>query len=262
MIAGPTLGDWIFSGGTESILPYRIFFSASAACTLAAGVVMALVELPTTPSPTKEPPRQTALSDEPRPSQIRVILAHWPGAILLIGAAFSMVFALQTCFLERLAETSGFMNVKVFFLTYGLTAIVLRIICRRVPERLGRSRTLVGGMLLLGVGILGLVGVRTEWQLVLPALLMGAGHCFIFPSMVDLAAERLPPEHRGTGTSLILGAGDLGLLTGLIVLGKVIDNLGFDAALYALATIVLATAVLFAFSRRELFFRRRGSQSP
>ncbi|MHC4093069.1 MAG: MFS transporter, partial [Planctomycetota bacterium] len=196
-------------------------------------------------------------------SLVRVILNHWPGTILLVGMAFSAVFTLQITFLERLAEARGFLNIKVFFLTYCPTAIVLRLLCRRVPERVGRTRTLLGGMLLQGCGILCLVGIDTEWRLVLPALLMGAGHCFIFPSMVDLAAERLPPEHRGTGTSLILGAGDLGLLTGLIVLGNVINRLGFDVALYALATTVLATAVLFAFTRLDDVLRRQSRlESP
>jgi len=189
-----------------------------------------------------------------------VILTHWPGAILLVGIAFCMVLSWQLTFLERLAEARGFMNIKMFFLTYGPTAILLRIVCRRVPERLGRSRTLVGGLLLQGIGVLCLVGIRTEWQLILPALLMGAGHCFVFPSMVDLSAERLPPEYRGTGTSLILGAGDLGLLTGLIVLGEMIDRFGFDTALFLLAATVLATTVLFIFSRRDQVFGHRSHQ--
>ena len=120
-----------------------------------------------------------------------------------------------------------------------------------------RSRTLVGGLMLQGIGVLGLVGIDTQWQLVLPALLMGAGHCFIFPSMVDLGAESLPPEHRGTGTSTVLGAGDLGILIGLIVLGRVIERVGYDAALQGLAATVLITAILFAISRRKHVFGRR-----
>ena len=257
MIIGPTLGDWIFSGAGESILPYRIFFSTSAACSLLAGIAMTLINLPAACSPRQARPSDASAPSQPGPSQTRVILTHWPGAILLVGVAFCMVLSWQLTFLERLAEARGFMNIKVFFLTYGPTAILLRIVCRRVPERLGRTRTLVGGLLLQGVGVLCLVAIHTEWQLILPALLMGAGHCFVFPSMVDLSAERLPPEYRGTGTSLILGAGDLGLLAGLIVLGEVIDRLGYDAALFLLAATVLTTAVLFAITRRHVVFARR-----
>ena len=87
---------------------------------------------------------------------------------------------------------------------------------------------------------------------------MGAGHCFVFPSMVDLAAERLPLEHRGTGTALILGAGDVGMLIGFVGLGEVIDAHGFNAALMVLAATVLAGAAVVTVARREdVFFRNR-----
>ena len=86
---------------------------------------------------------------------------------------------------------------------------------------------------------------------------MGAGHSFVFPSMVDLAAERLPAERRGLGTSLILGAGDLGMLIGFMSLGEVFDRFGFDAGLVALAAVVLGATIVFAATRREAL-RRRG----
>jgi MFS family permease len=286
MIVGPTLGDWIFSASTDVITPYRIFFSASAVCSLLAGGVIQFLGPPTAgsgrdqttaatslsasagfKSPRRTSPRGTDLEQcHPSPcqggkeggaSQLRLIIEHWPGVVLLVGVVFSMVFCLQTSFLERLAEARGFKDIKVFFLVYGPTAMSLRVICRRVPERLGRSRTLFGGLVLLGTGLVFLTGVTSQWELAVPALLMGAGHCFIFPSMVDLAAERLPFEHRGTGTALILGAGDLGMLIGYGVLGELIDARGFDAGLLALAAAVLSGAGIFAFVRRRVVFSRR-----
>ncbi|MCP4246140.1 MAG: MFS transporter [bacterium] len=260
MILGPTVGDWIFSGSEPTILTFRVFFTLSAACSLSAGLIIWFIDLPEASGPTAERAGALTSPTVPRPSQIRLILAHWPGTILLVALSFSAVFSLQSIYLERLAEARGFENIKLFFLTYGPTAMVLRIIYRRLPQRLGRTRTLVGGLTLQGIGVLCLVGIDEQWQLVLPALLMGAGHCFIFPSMVDLGAESLPPEYRGTGTSTVLGAGDLGILIGLIVLGRVIERVSYDAALQGLAATVLVTAVLFATSRRKHIFGWR-SQS-
>lgn len=319
MIIGPTLGDLIFSGSTDTIMPYRIFFSGSAVCSLLAGGVILLpvrqafsaprrISRPNGPaswldrsvaqesgesiphriqagepatyeggernqSPTPgghepgtgEPQASTcadvraisAACDIPQPSQIRVILDHWPGVVLLVGVVFSMVFCLQSSFLERLAEARGFKDIKIFFMVYGPTAITLRVLCRRVPERFGRSRTLFGGLLLLAAGLLCLTGIESQWQLVLPGVLMGAGHSFVFPSMVDLAAERLPFEHRGTGTALILGAGDLGMLIGYVGLGELIDTFDFDAAIIALAATVLVGAAVFGLVRRDAMLRRR-----
>ena len=46
MLVGPTLGDWVFSGDNTSIVPFRVFFTASAGCALAAALAMLIVKLP------------------------------------------------------------------------------------------------------------------------------------------------------------------------------------------------------------------------
>ena len=261
MIVGPALGDFIFSGDTEVITPYRLFFTCSALCSLAsAAIVACLPSLQGRAGSWESGGRSPAAAE--RVSVLRIIVRHWPGMILLVGLAFAMVFCLQQMFLERLAEARGFRDIKVFFLTYAPTAMLLRVVFRRVPERLGRTRTLVGGLLLLSAGLFCLIGIDTQWRLILPGLLMGAGHCFIFPSMVDLAAERLPPERRGMGTSLILGAGDLGLLIGFVLLGEVFDRFGFDTGLVALAVLVLASTAVFAVSRRGALLNRAKPAGP
>lgn len=261
MIIGPTLGDSIFAGETDVITPYRIFFTVSAVCALASGIVIFLApSLRRTCSPMSRP--QSGPSAD-RVGVVRLLLDNWPGAILLVGLAFSMVFSLQQMFLERLAEARGFKDIKLFFLAYAPTAISLRILGRRVPELFGRTRTLVGGLTLWGLGILLLVGIKRQVGLIPAGLVMGAGHCFIFPSMVDLAAEKMPPERRGMGTSIILGAGDLGLLLGYVTLGSLFGAYGFDTGLKLLASFVLGSTVIFAITRRRhLLPGGRSLESP
>lgn len=256
MMVGPTLGDWIFSEDVNSLAPYRLFFGGAALSSFIAGGIMFRIKMPT---PDVPPARGIAISPA-RPtdtvSSLAIVRSHWPGAILLVGVIFSLVFCLISVFLERLAEERGFRDIKVFFLVYCPTAITLRLAFRRIPEQLGRTRTVVGGLVLQAVGVFSLVGIATQWQLVLPAVVMGAGHCFVFPSMVDLAAGRLPHEHRGMGTSLILGAGDLGNVIGFFVMGEMISRVGFDTCLTALAITILMGAAFFAYCRRSAVFRR------
>lgn len=251
MIIGPAVGDLIFSNSTPSIVPYSIFFSASACCSFLAGLIVLFISLPTD--------RTRVLSNAARPvrsvgSQLAVIRRHWPGMILLIGIIFALAFCIQSMYLERLAEARGFKDIKLFFFCYCPTAMFLRLYFRRLPQQIGRTRTVLLGLGLLACGQLLLVGIASQSGLVLPGILMGAGHCFIFPSMVDLGADRLPPEDRGTGTALILGAGDIGMLIGYGVLGELIDTVGFDGMLKILAGTVLVSAVLFAVARRRDVF--------
>ena len=245
---GPLLGDAIFKiGGTDTIMPYEAFFGITALCSLAACAVMMLMTLPAACGPGFGQSAAVSPGDGPKPlSTIQVILRHWPGPILLVSAVFSMVACLNQMYLERLADAAGFRNIKVFYLVYCPTAIAMRLLFRRLPEILGRRGTLLMGMSLHTVGLLALLGVKAESHLILPALLMGSGHCFIFPSMVDLAADRLPPQYRGTGTALAFAAGDLGQLVGFVCLGQVIAAFGYDAAILVMAAAVAFGAVVFA----------------
>ncbi len=257
---GPTAGDFIFAGTAESITPFRIFFFASAACSLLSGVIVLKLSMRSeSQGAAGFSLRDAANSDElgdpvhlelaRRPSQRTLVLQYWPGLVLLVGLVFAMVFCVQSMFLERLAETRGFHDIKLFYLVYSPTAITLRLIFRRLPQQIGRSPTMVLGMMLMAAGLCCLLGIESQWRLIPPGILMGAGHCFIFPSMVDLAAGRFPAEHRGTGTSLILGAGDVGMLIGFGALGELIDAFGFDTALLTLAGLLLVSAGAFALQR-------------
>ncbi len=293
MLVGPALGDLIFRSGVDSITPYRIFFLVSGGCSILSGLIAATVPMHTDAAARNANPgagldeRDTRRESSHRlsegsgrvpnargagiasagrvktPSQLQVIRAHWPGMVLLIGVSFSMVFTVQSMFLERFAEARGFEEIKTFFYVYCPTAITLRVIFRRVPQRFGRTRTILLGCGLMSIGLVVLTRVTSEMGLVLPGVLMGAGHCFIFPSMVDLSASRLPPEYRGTGTALILGAGDVGMLIGFTVLGEVISIFGYTAALFGLAgMLVVVAAALMVARRTEVFGSRTPRTSP
>jgi predicted MFS family arabinose efflux permease len=82
--------------------------------------------------------------------------------------------------------------------------------------------------------------------------------------MVDLAAEKLPPEHRGMGTSLILGAGDIGFLSGNVVWGQWIEVRGYDETLFVVAGCSFAVALIYGWSQRSIVLRWRtpGTEPP
>lgn len=256
MIVGPMLGDWIFSDDVDSLAPYRLFFTGAAASSLIAGGFMFFIKSPSGSQPLPQTDQTSPSRQADTVPALQIIRSYWPGAILLVGVVFSLVFCLISIFIERLAEERGFRDIKVFFLVYCPTAIILRLAFRRIPEQLGRTRTVVGGLILQAIGVFSLIGISTQWQLVLPGIVMGAGHCFVFPSMIDLAAGRLPHEYRGVGTSLILGAGDLGNVIGFFVMGETISRFGFDTCLAALAITILFGAAFFAYCRRSAVFRR------
>lgn len=254
---GPTMGDLIFADKTGNVAAYRLFFGISAACALISGMLSQADRL-LAGNDAPVPVRGTSVATRSARSAYSAVLRHWPGMVMLISVVFSMVFCVQMLFLERLADARGFGDVKVFFLSYSPTAIGLRIAFRRLPDRLGCGATMMLGMGLLGAGLLLLMGVDSPMGLLAPGLLMGAGHCFVFPSMVELAAARFPAEARGVGTSVILGAGDVGMLLGFATIGELIRAAGYSATLAILAGLVAASIAAFVISTRSVAATRAG----
>jgi DHA1 family multidrug resistance protein-like MFS transporter len=181
---------------------------------------------------------------------------YWPGMILLVSLVFTTILTVHMTFLERYAHFRGFENIRWFFLIYAPTAIILRVVFRRVPERYGRRRLCVFGLATMGVGLLLLIPVQAEWHLIFPAFLLGVGHTFIFPSMVDLAADALPEEHRGVGTSLVLGAGDIGFLVGSITWGHLIEFGSYQTTFIAGSLLAFTCAAAYYWTQRQKIFER------
>jgi len=201
-------------------------------------------------------------SHEGGPTFFALIRRHWPGSILLIGLVFSSALTIHMSFLERYAHFRGFDEIRWFFLVYSPTAITVRILCRRFPERFGRGRMCVLGMSEMAMGLLCFMFVREQWHLVVPAFVMGVGHAFVFPSMVDLAAETMPLEHRGVGTSLALGAGDVGVLFGGVAWGQLIERAGWKPTFITIAVLMWSVAGFYAWRHRGAVLNVRDERVP
>lgn len=271
MVIGPLLGDIVFQRDPSDPATYQLFFTLSAAMYVVGCAIMLPMEDVCSSSKRGLPGDAGSGADEvepsvmaapgqakpKRPSQFRLLLDNWPGVILVVGVVFGLAFSFQSSFLERLAEARGFYKIQGFFLVYAPSAILLRLVFRRLPHQIGRTRTLILGLGLMAVGQWALSSAESQWDLALPGFLMGAGHCFIFPSMVDLAAERFPVTNRGTGTAVILGCGDVGMLIGFAALGTSIEMFEYQTTLRMLAGTMIVSAVLMAWSRRSVVFGRR-----
>lgn len=237
MAVGPLLGDAIFTAGTDELRFYWYFFGTSAAVWAMAGLLAGIVGS----VPTEEPQ-----PEQPPVSSLRTIKAHWPGMVLAMGLVFGMISAFNSGFLERLAQQRGFEEISFFFLAYSPTGIVIRVVFRRLPQIVGRRRLLMTGVFLMAGGLLTVIPVDTAVGLIVPGVIMGAGHAMVFPSLVDLCAGKLPAANRGVGTALALGSIDLGTVVSFVGFGQLIAWQGFTVMLVALSLICAVTATLFA----------------
>jgi predicted MFS family arabinose efflux permease len=161
---------------------------------------------------------------------------HWPGPILLVNISFGVCmtapFVFVASFIDQVpVEIPGISVIGLFFWCYAGLAIGIRLLLRRLPDRIGSGRVLAVGALAMALGMTSycLVDSLHPWRIVVPALMCGAGHGLMFHTMTSLTLHSFPIEVRGTGSALGLMMLDLGLLGGAPVLGLIGEHFGYSA---------------------------------
>ena len=242
MMTGTVLGDLLFAA-FDGAARYAVLFGASAACS----TVYLFMTLYLTRGERHARPTEHT-------SAVRLLIRHWPGNVTLVGMAMGLGFAVTTVFLTRFATDRGLTGIGPFFVGYAISAFTFRILTRRWSAWVGRHRMIQFGLAGQFVGLCALPLVTQGWQLVPPAISFGFGHALLFPAVVSLGTETFPLPNRGTGSTLILGFFDFGMLVTAPLLGGVIDGVdhlggdGFPPMFLTAAALVLGVGLLYSFT--------------
>lgn len=154
-----------------------------------------------------------------RPAIWRLIAQYHPGPVLLVGLAMGIGLSLPGNFLRPYAAEFHVPRIGLFFGVYAPTAILTRVLTRRLPERFGPEPMLLLGLTTVIGALLLLLLVRSQWQLIVPGMAFGVGHALLFPAVVAIGTRRFPVEHRGLGTIIMLATWDAGQLIGAPLVG-------------------------------------------
>ena len=251
MLTGPLTGDLILSEATRSRGEFTFVFLLAGGTTALAGILLAIIGWMARPSRAAKPPSR-ADRGSGLLSFVRDCRAHWPGTVLFVnfvfGACMTVPFGFLADYIDTVPRTvDGPSAVGVFFLGYGGWALPLRILTRRIPDRLGRRRFLILGLVFEGAGMLAFLFTdpASPWSLLLPGVICGTGHTFIFPTMTSLALDRFPHEVRGSGTALTLMAMDAGTIGLAPVLGMVAAQRGYEDVFVWVGTLCFLAAVIY-----------------
>ena len=178
---------------------------------------------------------------------------YWPGSILLVDFAFGVCmtapFVFVASFIDRESlDMPGVSVIGLFFLFYAGIAIIVRLLSRRLPDRIGSAKVLLGGVLLMSVGMFcfSMVHQGNPWLISIPALLTGAGHSLMFHTMTSLTLQPFPVAVRGTGSAIALMMLDLGTFLGAPVLGFVGEAYGFSILFATIGGFNLFSGIVYA----------------
>ncbi len=208
---GPTLGDFFLAGDEITRLQLvRLFLAATTLSLVALGFLLL----------TADPPRRPQRRHVPFAAVLR---RYHPGLILLVGAAMGLVLGLPNTFLNAYANELGIARIKVFFLVYAATALVVRIRFRQLADRWGVRPAILWGLGCAVVSMLSYLLVRSQWSLAIPAVFAGAAHALLFPAVVAGGNTSFPARYRGISTTLMLAMFDIGNLVGQPAMGGVVE---------------------------------------
>ncbi len=201
---GGLLGDFILAHGT-----YRDLFLAST-------IIAALALFASLPL--KEPARPRGAAGRGFFGALRQgdLVPIW-----VVGSAFAMGLAGAYTFVKTLVESEHVGTVGLFFSTYAIAAIVLRVGFGWLPDRVGPKRALMPAIFAIAISLALLAIARDDLTMGVAGAFAGLGHGFAFPILSALVVHRAHPSDRGSAVALFTAIFDAGILIGSPLLGLV-----------------------------------------
>lgn len=132
----------------------------------------------------------------------------------------------------------------------SLSTGLLQRVSGRLADNLHKHRLILVGGLISAVTLLGLPNLRTLLSLSIASVAFGVGHAFASPSLAAMAASRGKTYGSGRIMGLFNIAFSLGMTTGPVLVGMLLDHTGKGIPFYFLSVMLLLAAYPF-FSLKE-----------
>ena len=165
-------------------------------------------------------------------------------------------------FVAPFAETMDLSYAGLFFTFEAGTMFFSRFLAARIGAKLGYYRTLMSGMLIMGVSFLLLGFVRSSALLLFTGALYGVGCGLTWPMFNVLCLVRAPAHNRGKAVSTYYLACDAGGGVGALLCGVVIDAFGYRAIFFGSAAIAALVLLLARRWHRTIPAMYGETQSP
>jgi MFS family permease len=222
---GPFLGELVLGADR-----YDAVWLTAAGCALgAAACGFALPETRPATGPSERPPRLV------HPSALR------PG-LVLVASVFG--FAGFSAFVALYARDLGLDGAGTAFLVFSATVVAIRILGRRIPDRLGAKRASGTALALLALG-LATIGLWNEPAgLYAGTVVFACGQALAFPALLMLAVAGTPVAERSSVVGTFTACADVGFALGALGLGAVAAIGGYESVFLVGALSSLAGALL------------------
>ncbi len=164
--------------------------------------------------------------------------------IAIVTFFLSLTFGGITTFLPLFAEKIH-ANVGTFFLVYAITLILTRPITGKISDNYGEGIIIIPALIILAISLLVLTLTKGTIGLVITAILYGIGFGSAQPALQVATIRLLPPEKRGVANATFFTSFDLGIGLGSIILGFVLQLIGYEMLFIVCALSGLISLLIF-----------------
>ena len=231
LAAGGILGDWLTQNSEYSLL----FWSTAGYAVL--GVLVSL------PLPETKP--ETGADAEQGKGFWGVIVSKPMLPIWWLGSLFAASLASYFAFIKTYILELGVGTVGLFFTSYALSVIAVRVFTGGLPERIGAHRVLIPGTFMSVIGLAVLAIGASAPLIAVAGVLTGMGHGYAFPILSAMVVERASAADRGVAVSIFTALFDFGLFIGAPSLGLLVDLTDYPTMFVVAASVLAVALVVF-----------------
>lgn len=143
-------------------------------------------------------------------------------------------------------------TIEWVVMAYLLTITSLLLSLGRISDMVGRKTIFGGGLAIFTIGS-GLCAVSSsENQLILYRVIQGIGAAMLMATGIAIITHAFPPRERGKAMGLIGTVVAIGSMTGPVVGGFLIENVGWQSIFYINIPIgIFGTAMAFTVLRKD-----------
>jgi MFS family permease len=167
------------------------------------------------------------------------------GAAIVTIACCGVAFGTVLTYVPTFVRDAHLGRVATFFLSYTGAAILTRVGAGGLGDSLGRARVVAPALALLAASLVVLAWAPSAPWLAAAGLLFGTAQGFVYPTLNAFAIDQAAPGQIGRAQTLYNGAFNVGVTGGAILLGPVVEALGYRRTFVCAAGMAVIALLVF-----------------
>jgi MFS family permease len=225
---GPLLGELVLGDDRYD----AVWLGAAGFTVLAAVLALGLPET-----------RPAARGEAPRTGRLFHPAAVGPGLILVFT---SFAFAGFNAFVSLYARDLGLSGAGTVFFVYSVIVVGIRVLGRRIPDRLGPKRAAAAALASTSAGLFVIALWNQPLGLYLGTAVFAVGTALLFPALMTLAVGGAAPSERSSVIGSFTAFFDVGFALGALSQGGVASLTGYEGVFLTGAFSALAGMAMLA----------------